>query len=105
VYLPQEDLDEFGVTDDQLRAGVVDGRFRRLMAFEIARTREVYRSAAPGIRLLHPTSRRCISTALRLYGGILDEIEKADYRVLDRRVSVGLPRRAALLLAGQTGRA
>ena len=98
VYLPQEDLDAFGVTVDQLRAGVVDARFRRLMAFEIARTREVYRTAALGIRLLHPSSRRCISLACRLYGGILDEIERADYRVLDRRVSVGPARRAAALL-------
>jgi phytoene synthase len=98
VYLPQEDLDAFGVTVDQLRAGVVDARLRRLMAFEIARTRELYRTAALGIRLLHPTSRRCISLALRLYGEILDEIERADYRVLDRRAVVGRTRRAVALL-------
>ncbi|MCW2543106.1 MAG: phytoene synthase [Frankiales bacterium] len=96
VYLPQEDLDVFGVTVEQLAAGVVDGRFRRLMAFEIARTRETYRTAALGVRLLHPTSRPCITTALRLYAGILDEIEKADYRVLDRRVSVSPARRLAV---------
>ena len=98
VYLPLEDLDAFGVTAEQLQSGVVDGRFRQLMAFEVARTRELYRAAAPGVRLLHPSSRRCIALALRLYGGILDAIERADYRVLDRRVSVGPARRAALLL-------
>jgi phytoene synthase len=76
----------------------VDGPIRRLLAFEIARCRELFRSAAPGIRLLHPTSRDCIRTALRLYGGILDEIERADYQVLDRRVSVPLHRR--LTVAG-----
>lgn len=99
VYLPQEDLDAFGVTVEQLRAGVVDAAFRKLMAFEIARTRELYRTAAQGVRLLHPSSRRCISVALRLYGGILDEIERADYRVLDRRVRVGAARRAVALLS------
>lgn len=98
VYLPLEDLEAFGVTVEQLRAGVVDGPFRRLMQFEIARTREVYRTAAQGIRLLHPTSRRCITLALRLYGGILDAVEQADYQVLDRRVGVGLARRAGMLL-------
>jgi hypothetical protein len=35
---------------------------------------------------------------LHLYGGILDEIERAEHRVLDRRVSVGPLRRAATLL-------
>ena len=109
VYLPQEDLDAFGVTDEQLLAGVVDARFRRLMAFEVARTRELYRTAELGIRLLHPTSRPCIRLAHDVYGRILDEIERADYRVLDRRVAVGLGRRAlsagrALRQAGQIGR-
>jgi phytoene synthase len=96
VYLPKEDLAAFGVTRDDLESRVVDGRVRRLLAFEVARAREVLRNAAPGIRLLHPTSRDCISTALTLYGGILDEVERAGYRVLDRRVSVGVLRRVAV---------
>ena len=100
VYLPQEDLAAFGVTRQHLEHGVVDGPVRRLLAFEVARTRELYRSAGAGVRLLHPTSRPCIETALALYGGILDEIEAADYRVLDRRVSVGGARRARVALPG-----
>lgn len=96
VYLPGEDLEHFGVDRERLATGVVDEPVRRLLAYEIARTRELYRAAEPGIRLLHPTSRDCIRTALRLYGGILDEVERADYQVLDRRVSVGPARRAAV---------
>jgi phytoene synthase len=100
VYLPAEDLAAFGVTREHLARGVVDGPVRRLLAFEVARTRELYRSAAQGVRLLHPSSRPCIETALRLYGGILDEVEKADYAVLDRRVSVGPARRAVVAVPG-----
>ena len=100
VYLPQEDLQAFGVTREHLAHGVVDGPVRRLLSFEVARTREIYRSAAHGVRLLHPTSRPCIETALALYGGILDEIEKADYQVLGRRVGVGKARRAAVAVPG-----
>ncbi len=100
IYLPQADLAEFDVTREHLEHGVVDGRIRRLLAYEIARTREIFRSAAPGVRLLHPTSRDCITTATRLYAGILDEVEKADYRVLDRRVGVGLPRRLSVAVPG-----
>ncbi len=96
IYLPQESLRLFGVTREHLLAGVVDGRVRRLLAHEIARCREIFRSAEPGIRLLHPTSRDCIRTAYVLYGGILDAIEDADYQVLDRRVSVKLSRRLAV---------
>ncbi|MBW3647170.1 MAG: phytoene/squalene synthase family protein [Actinobacteria bacterium] len=100
IYLPEEDLQAFGVTREHLAHGVVDGPVRRLLAFEVARTREIYRSAAHGVRLLHPTSRPCIETALALYGGILDEIEKADYQVLGQRVGVGKARRAAVALPG-----
>jgi phytoene synthase len=98
VYVPQQDLAEFGVTETQLHARVVDEPFRRLMAYEIERARGLLSTAAIGIRLLHPTSRDCVRTALRLYAGILDEIERADYRVLDRRVAVGTGRRAAVAL-------
>jgi phytoene synthase len=100
IYLPQEDLALFGVDREHLQRGVVDGRVRRLLAFEIARCREVFRAAEPGIRLLHPTSRDCMWTAFRLYGEILDEVERADFRVLDRRVSVGAGRRASVALPG-----
>jgi phytoene synthase len=100
VYLPMEDLRVFGVTREHLEHGVVDGPVRRLLAFEVARTREIYRSAAAGVRLLHPTSRPCIETALALYGGILDEVEAADYRVLGQRVSVGPGKRATVALPG-----
>ncbi len=100
VYLPQESLRHFGVTREHLGRGVVDGPVRRLLAYEIARCREIYRCAEPGIRLLHPTSQDCIRTAFRLYSGILDAIEAADYRVLDRRVAVGLPRRLSVAAPG-----
>ncbi len=100
VYLPAEDLAAFDVTREHLEHGVVDGPVRRLLAFEVARTREIYRSAAHGVRLLHPTSRPCIETALALYGGILDEIEAADYQVLGQRVSVGKAARARVAVPG-----
>jgi 15-cis-phytoene synthase len=100
VYLPREDLEGFGVTRDDLASGVVDARIRRLLAFEVQRAREIYRTAAHGVRLLHPTSRPCVKTALTLYGGILDQVERADYDVLRSRVSVGATRRATTAAAG-----
>jgi 15-cis-phytoene synthase len=100
VYLPKDELAAFGVTRDDLVGGIVDANVRRLLAFQIARARELYRAAAPGIRLLEPTSRDCVRTASTLYAEILDAVEAADYRVLDRRVSVGRRRRAAVALPG-----
>ena len=100
VYLPQEDLDRFGVTRADLAPGPTPPHVVELLRFEIARTRALYATARPGIELLHPTSRDCIRTAFALYGGILDAVEKADHQVLDRRVAVPLPRRLAVALPG-----
>lgn len=96
VYLPQEDLDAFGVTRDELRPGPTPTKVADLVRFETERTRRLYREAEPGIGLLHPTSRDCIRTAFTLYGGILDAVEDAGYQVLDRRVRVPLTRRLAV---------
>ena len=93
VYLPQEDLDRFGVTREHLAAGEVTDDIRKLIGFQIGRTRELYAEAAPGVDLVEPSSRPCLRTAIELYGGILDEVERADYQVLTNRVSVPTSRR------------
>jgi len=73
---------------------------RRALAHLVARTRAIYRRAAPGIPMLAPVSRACVATAFTLYGGILDEIESAGYDVLARRVAVPTRRRIAVALPG-----
>ena len=96
VYLPQEDLDRFGVDRADLGPGPTAPRARELIAFEVARTRTLYAESEPGIDLLHPSSRPCVRTAFTLYGEILDAVERCGYQVLDRRVAVSLPRRLAV---------
>ncbi|WP_329254453.1 phytoene/squalene synthase family protein [Actinoallomurus sp. NBC_01490] len=100
VYLPADELAAFGVDREVLaecrRTGRADPRVRRALADQIARTREVYGRARPGIDLLHPVSRPCIATACTLYSHILDRIEARDYNVFDGRVSVGVGRRVVL---------
>lgn len=93
IYLPLEDLDRFGVTEWDFRARYVGPSFRRLLAFEIARTRALYRRAEEGWTFLPPASQRCIRVAHRLYGGILDRIEALDYQVFRARATVTPPRK------------
>lgn len=100
VYLPQESLDQFGVDRARLARGQVDEPIRNLLAWEIERARQLYARAAPGIELVHPSSRDCLRTAYTLYAEILDEIERADYDVFSGRAQVGVARRAAVLASG-----
>jgi phytoene synthase len=96
VYLPADVMAAHGVTREQIEAGRYDARFRALMQEMVAIVRRRYDDAAPGTPMLAPESRDCVRAATALYGGILTEIERADYRVLDRRVRVSKPRRLAI---------
>jgi phytoene synthase len=96
VYLPADLMAAHGVTREQLAQKRHDARFTALMREMVAVVRRRYDDAAPGTALLAPESRDCVRAATDLYGGILTEIERADYRVLDRRVSVSRPRRLAV---------
>ncbi|PXX58111.1 phytoene synthase [Nocardia tenerifensis] len=98
VYLPQEDLRRFEVTTDDLAAEHASDSVRRLLRFEIARTRDIYAYAWGGIRMLEPGSRPCIEIAHTLYSGILDAIEAADHDILRRRVTVSLRRRLSVAI-------
>jgi phytoene synthase len=96
VYLPEDLLAAHGVTREQLVARRHSPGFRELMREMVAVTRRRYDDAAPGTPMLARESRDCVRAATDLYGGILGEIERAGYRVLDRRVRVSRPRRLAV---------
>ncbi|MFH0520022.1 phytoene/squalene synthase family protein [Streptomyces sp. M41] len=104
VYLPGDLLARHGVDRELLRWSRDTGRQDRriggaLREFE-ALTRGVYREAAPGIEMLDPVARPCISTAFVLYGGILDAVARDGYAVLHRRSVVPRRRRATVAAAG-----
>jgi phytoene synthase len=85
LYLPQEELARFGLSEADVAAGVVDARWRAFMRFQISRNRRLYAEARPGIALLDTEGRLAIAAAARLYGAILDDIERHDYDVFSRR--------------------
>lgn len=109
LYLPLEELNAFGLGEQDIAAGKVDGRWRDFMRFQVARTRQLYAEALPGIHLLHPDGRFAVAAAAMLYRGILDRIEALDYEVFRQRAFVGRGQKLAILgrafvYARQSGR-
>jgi phytoene synthase len=106
IYLPMDELRAFGVDRARLRwvhrTGKPDPNVRKALAHLVARTYAVYRRAEPGIAMLRPESRPCVSTAATLYRGILDRIVAADYAVLHRRAVVPTGQRLWVALPGVT---
>ena len=96
VYLPLEELGQHGVTRADLERRVVTPAVRNALAEQIARVRTLERRSRPGIAMLAADSQPCIDAARVLYCGIVDEVERIDYEVFDRRATVGLGRRLAV---------
>jgi phytoene synthase len=100
-YLPDEDLERFSLSrDDVLAARPLERSpsWRELMAFEITRARELYREAVPGIALLRRDAQRCALACASGYAAILGAIEDHRYDTLTRRVVVGPLTRARVLV-------
>jgi squalene synthase HpnC len=77
VYLPQEDLDRFGVTEGHIARQQADDKWRALMAFECRRARELLMSGQPLAKAL--PGRLGLEIRATIHGGarILDKIEAA----------------------------
>jgi phytoene synthase len=88
VYLPQDELLAYGLSEADLEAGCVDDRWRSFFRFQIDRNRQLYAEARPGIGFLSADGRLAIASASDVYSAILDDIEDHDYDVFRRRAHV-----------------
>lgn len=91
TYIPQEDLDRFGVRPSDLLAGVYNDSFIELMQFECDRARRYFDLAR---QMLPPEDRQSMKAAEimgAIYWGILKRIQKRCYNVFGKRVRVPRP--------------
>lgn len=103
IYLPQDELATFGVGEDEILAGAMSDRFRRLAEFQVARARALYVQADEGIPLLPPEARKAVRLARVLYSRILDRIEDRGHDVFGGRARTSKVEKiavAARVLAG-----
>ena len=81
IYLPQDELAAFGVTEDDLAQGRVTREWRAYAAAHAARARD---HLAAGLRLLDDLDQRsalCVATFAGLYHATLDRIESLGFDV------------------------
>jgi phytoene synthase len=97
VYLPQDELAAFGVTEDDLAQGRLTPEWRSLMAFQAARARA---HLAEGLCLLDSLDRRsalCVGTFAGLYRATLERIESRGFDVFSGKTRLSPPRKVAVL--------
>ena len=103
IYLPADEMQTHGVDTTALAAESVSGNLKDLLRAEVVRARQYYVRAEAGIPMLSDDGSQFTVWLMRhIYAGILDEIERADYEILKRRVATSFGRK--LLLAGRAWR-
>ncbi len=94
VYLPQDEMARFGVSETDLDNRMVTDGFAKLMQFQIDRAREHFASGRLLLPYLPRRSRGCPAALGLIYGGVLNKIENAGYNVFGERI--GLSKAAKL---------
>lgn len=97
VYLPQDEMARFGVSESDIAGGVVTDGFARLMQYQIERARERFASGRQLLPYLSRRSRGCPAALGLIYGGVLDKIEAAGYDVFRERIGLSKSAKLALM--------
>jgi squalene synthase HpnC/squalene synthase HpnD len=103
IYLPQEDLDRFGIAQSQL-SGPLAPHLQELLEFEADRAWHFYREGTSLVDRVDADSRATLWTLIRTYSSLLARIEASDFDVFSSRVSLSSAEKIQYLLtAGMSG--
>ena len=104
IYLPLEDLQRYGVSEEQVAQRRVTAQFIELMKFEVQRAREWFDRGLPLVKKVN----RELAVDLELFsrGGqeILNAVERQGFDVLTRRPVISKPRKLWLVLRAAVGK-
>jgi squalene synthase HpnC/squalene synthase HpnD len=97
IYLPQEDLDRFGVSAENLK-GPVSSKLQQLLEFEADRAWQMYREGAPLLSRVDSDSRATLWALIRTYSSLLSRLEERGFDVFGSRVSLSSAEKIQYLL-------
>jgi len=97
IYLPQEDLRTFGISEQALLKGVKDEKYEKMLKFQIQRARDWYDKAESGIPMLSPDCQLPIRASLDMYSTILNKIEDNEYDNFNKRAYTAKWEKLAML--------
>ncbi len=86
IYLPQDEMIRFGVSERDIHSGHATPGFKALVRFQVERARSLYADGSSGLSALASDgSRQTASVMATVYGGILGAIERLDCDVFKSR--------------------
>jgi 15-cis-phytoene synthase len=100
VYLPQDELTAYGVTEDEIAAGRTGPEWRALMTFQASRARAHLEEGLGLLETLDSRSAACVSTFAGLYRATLDRIESRGFDVFEGSVRLSSLTKLRIMGAG-----
>jgi 15-cis-phytoene synthase len=88
VYLPQQDLEEFGLTAGELAGNPDPARIRPLLELQARRAFENYRAADELLSMIAEDSQPALWVLVTIYRSLLEKIVRLNYDVFTRRVAL-----------------
>lgn len=86
VYLPEVDLQKFGLSAEELQSQADPARFRPLLAMEADRAREFYRAADELIPRIDEDCQPALWVLVNIYRSLLEKIAKRQYDVFSAKI-------------------
>ena len=79
IYIPLQEMKEFAIDEDDIMAERFGHNMLKFMKFQVHRAHRYFEEAQPGIALLDVDARFAITSAAKIYRGILHQIERNGY--------------------------
>jgi phytoene synthase len=98
IYLPREDRERFGVTEDVLRGNGDERVWRALVEFEAQRAIGLYNRGISVVRYIPHRAGVCVRSMAGIYRGILDRIVADPQRPLRERISLSAREKLGVVL-------
>lgn len=97
IYLPQDELAQFGIREEDLFNHTLDQKFKDFMEFQIRRAESYYEDADKGVPMLSPDSRYPVGMARLNYSRILKRIRENEYQVFTQRAYLSTTEKLSML--------
>jgi len=88
IYIPREDMERFGYSEDELRNNIMNTSFIRLMQFEIARTRELFERGSALHKIISGVGAADVELFTRGGMALLQAIERRNYDIFRKKITV-----------------
>lgn len=98
IYIPLDELSQFGYSEEELIKGLETEAFRKLMMFQTNRAREYFAKGRLLIPLLPIRSRACPAILAGIYSALLDKIEREEFKVFHKRIGLNLTKKLLIMI-------